>query len=86
MKRIYKYNITICHRLVFSMPRDAVILSFKLLHNTPYIWALVDPDQPGEDRHFTIRGTGQPFDDADQLEYIGTIIKDQFVWHLFEVK
>jgi len=54
------------------MPKGAEILSVCAIYSRPYVWALVDPQAPLEDRYFLIVPTGVEFDPCG-LKYIGTV-------------
>lgn len=49
------------------------------------MWATVDPTRPLTERYFVLVGTGQPAPGLDHSIYIGTVLDNQFVWHVFEV-
>lgn len=65
------------------MPADSVVLSVQLQHGTIYLWALVDPQATLVERYFTLRMTGELFDETNQL-YIGTAQDGAYVIHAFE--
>lgn len=71
-----------------ALPKGAKILSFGDQRGTPYFWALVDPNQPPEDREFIVVGTGHPAPDESEGSYIGTCqqMDGMLVWHLFELR
>lgn len=86
MKTIYKYSIPIETFFSLNLPSGAKILSFQTQMGVPVIWAIVDPENKMEVRHFYIRGTGHP-DHSGEMDddiYIGTIQTGGLVWHLFE--
>lgn len=84
MKRIYKYPIPVTDESTLELPEDAEILTFQAQDGKPYIWALVDPTRQLEIVSFRLFGTGHPVENADTLEYVGTIQIEPFVWHLFK--
>ena len=48
------------------------------------IWAIVNPNAEERiTRYFDVIGTGIPYDESD-WRYIGTVMKDPFVWHVIE--
>jgi hypothetical protein len=67
-----------------QMPMEAKVLTVQIQNGQPTIWAQVNPQNESETRHFTIVGTGNPFDDTNH-KYIGTFQDSPFVWHLFEI-
>ena len=90
-KAVYKYSLPISDNFSLAMPKGAEILTVQTQHNSPNLWALVDPTfDELEMRYFFSRGTGHPIDISEnvKLNYIGTIqmLSNNFVWHLFEMK
>ena len=83
MKTIYKYEISPLHTAI-EMPKGAELLSVKTQNNTPCLWALVDTDQPPEDRFLVVFGTGHPV--VNHGKYLGTFLieNDSLVFHVFE--
>ncbi len=84
MRTIYKYPIKLVDEQAVKMPRGASILHVALQRDILCLWALVQPDQPPEERTIIIVGTGH---DADDLgRHIGTmqVANGDFVWHVFE--
>lgn len=70
---------------VLDLPLNATVLSFQVQGETPVIWVLGDFDQPyRENREFIYVGTGHELPEQN-LDFIGTIQVDVFVWHLFEI-
>lgn len=72
---------------VYSLPKGAIILSFgadpmgKL-----YFWAQVDDKAPTVDHVVSCIGTGWEIaSDGRYLNFIGTAIRDDYVWHLFDL-
>jgi hypothetical protein len=75
------------------MPRFAKILCVQMQNDTPCIWAMVDPKQETEMRHFEIFGTGhsipivpETMPEIPARVYVGTYQEagGALVWHLFE--
>lgn len=88
MKTIHKYHVQAVDKPVVNMPRGARVLSFHSQNDQPYIWALVDPDEPTQPRRFYLVGTGNPFEyNPASLRFIGTALfmGDTQVFHLFEI-
>lgn len=90
--RIHKYGIPIDEEFSLQLPEGADILDVQVQNDTPYIWAMVDTEKPGEQRHFRVIGTGNPIKPFEVHKYrrgykhIGTfqMANGQLVWHLFE--
>lgn len=111
MKTIHKYPLQDFHalnirdsngRMAVSMPIGAVILALQIQDGTPTFWALVDSNEPMEQREFRLVGTGHPLPDTAEASlspdvaslepvkpsmwYIGTYQDPPFVWHVFEAQ
>jgi len=88
-KQIWKFNVNInADVLKIKMPKNAKILSLQMQNNVPFMWAMVNTENPTESRYFELFATGQPINIMDtEINYIGTF---QFngsmplVFHLFE--
>lgn len=68
------------------MPKDAQILSVANQDGTLCLWAKVDASKQVETRFIEIIGTGNPIpqDMGVDRSFIGTVLMDPFVWHVFE--
>lgn len=90
MKTIWKFEIDIIDKFTLEMPNGAEIMTIQTQFEKPCIWAIVEPSNELEKRHFEIKGTGHPFqEDAENNRsrtYIGTfqLASGQLVFHLFE--
>jgi len=93
MKKIFKYQFSTTSSLGISMPRFAKILCVQVQNNVACIWAMVDPEQPTEMKHFEVFGTGHEIPDIPDAfpeiparVYVGTYQEagGKLVWHLFE--
>lgn len=84
MKTIYKYSLNL-GLTKLEMPKGSEVLDFKIQHKTLVLWALVDTSKPLVERQFTIVGTGHDASHVNWFDYYGTVLDDDFVWHLFEV-
>ena len=86
MTRIYKYAIETTDYQEITMPAGAEVLCVQTQHETPYIWARVDPDeQIFHRRKFSIFGTGHDITD-DPGRYVGTYQIDGgvLIFHLYD--
>ena len=85
---IWKYPVVFGSHFELTMPEGARVLKLDIQFNDPQMWFVLDPDQPIEVRRFQILGTGNPFDNLEELEYIDTyqVNGGQYVWHVFEHK
>jgi len=84
MKTIYKYRVPMPGPADIRMPQGAIVLSFQTQNGAPFIWALVDEDEPVAVKELRMYGTGHPVEDVGSLKFIGTTQQGPFVWHLFE--
>lgn len=85
MLTIWKYEIPIKSNFSLIIPIEYKILDFKIQNGVPVIWALVNPESARNSISFCIYGTGHPIDKKDERkQYVGTIIDDSLVWHLFK--
>jgi len=90
MRAVFKYEVPIGDHVSISLPKGAQILSVQAQGDTPYLWALVDPDQPMIERQFRFAGTGHPITEAPMtLSHVGTFqffkLENRLVFHLFEI-
>jgi len=83
---IYKYELKILGFQVLEMPEGSQVLSVGNQRGKVCLWAMVDPAAPVSLRAFEVFGTGNPMPDDEILgrKFIGTVIVDPFVWHVFE--
>lgn len=81
MRTIWKF----ADQQQIEMPAGARILGIAAQRDELQMWAIVDPDQPREQRTFNMYGTGHPMLD-DPGEYIGSVVVmgGILVWHFFE--
>lgn len=86
MKAIWKYNLAIQDNQILTMPHDAQILSVANQNGNLCLWAMVDPEANPVKRCIEIIGTGNPIntDIGTDREFIGTVVINPFVWHVFE--
>ena len=84
--RVFKYPVPVTDEFELTMHDGSAILTVQVQNDNPQLWALCDETAPLVRRRFRLAGTGDPIEDADHLEYIGTfqILGGRFVSHLFE--
>ncbi len=86
-KQIWKFAIN-TNSFTIKMPKGSEILTMQTQNETPCIWALVNPENVKELRHFEIYATGQDihYDMANEHKYINTFQSNSgsLVFHLFE--
>ena len=85
MRLIYKFPIAYIDRQEVFIPTGYKILTVKNQKGIICIWALVDVNAPSECVKIRIISTGQPIEDSDKLEYIGTVqlAFGDVVYHIF---
>ena len=85
--RIYKYPMVITDKQTILMPKDAVILDIQIQDQQLVLWAIVNPGNEIEIRHFNIYGTGHEIDSEVSKQYIGTykLFNGDLVFHVFEI-
>ena len=87
MKTIYKYPIEITDKQNVELPEGAHILSVALQHRKLCLWAMIDTDIKNEVgttfREVRIFGTGHPVELDGNWQFVGTILEETFVWHVF---
>jgi hypothetical protein len=71
-RRVFKYPIQVESRQIIQMPRGAKILSVGRQGPLPFLWAMVDEDQPHEARVFRNLTTGEDFN-AERLSFVGRV-------------
>lgn len=69
-----------------KMPKGAELLAVHEQKGKIQLWALIDTDMPEVVRHFKVFGTGHPIENAQFLDFVGTVIfaKGSLVFHVFE--
>jgi len=84
--RIYKYRIPLVPGPAVMMPEGAAVLSLQMQNGEPCIWAIVDDEKRPAARFFHWYETGHaiPMQDLVNLNFIGTVQNEPFVFHLFE--
>ena len=88
-KTVWKFPLTVTDVQEVLMPTGAQFLHVDVQVPNAYereftLWALVDPQAPKVARRIVVVGTGNPApDDADGAEFVGTVMDDPFVWHVF---
>lgn len=86
-KQIWKY-LLMAGRHTVKMPKGAEILTTQSIGDDAFVWAMVNPLNELEDRHFETFGTGHiiPCNMGVDRKYIGTFQMDggALVFHVFE--
>lgn len=67
-----------------QMPKGAQVLTARFQQGMPFLWAVVEEDQPFEPRIFRVVCAGEVFN-AEGLIYITSFeAEDWFIGHVFE--
>lgn len=86
MNKIFKYPLKTKRQQVITLPIGAKILSIQNQKDIATMWALVDTEAPVEDITIETYGTGEQLPDyISMVDYMGSRVSDQFVWHYFKV-
>lgn len=89
---VWKYDIGMPGApFAVQMPRRACVVSVHVQGEQPRMWAIVDPEQPLEQRVFVVVATGATIPDTKVgavAAFVGTFLVGggDLVFHLFEVK
>lgn len=67
-----------------TMPGGSKVLHVAFQHRVLTLWALVEESAPTVIRRFAVVGTGHTALSPQQGSYVGTVLDDPFVWHVFE--
>lgn len=70
---------------LINIDKKAAILSVGVQNKTIQLWAKVDPGAVLDQHIFRIIGTGHQMLEEDYPgRYIGTVILEPFVWHVYD--
>ena len=83
MLTIHKFELEITDVQTIGMRADAKILHVDNQNGTLCIWALLSTSDVITERRFYIFGTGHQVPRIG-LKHIGSVLMDEFVWHVFE--
>ncbi len=82
--KIWKFEINPASFLV-NMPKGAEVISVGTQENCIMIWAKVNPEAKICIRRFPVYGTSHEISEEDlSIPFIGTVIMESFVWHVFD--
>ena len=91
VRSVWKYELPVQDISSIEVPKGAAPLRFGFQGMTPFVWALVKPDEEyHETRWFRLCGTGHDINVTHDLYYIGTDTLQtsdgvELVFHLFEI-
>lgn len=86
---VWKYGIPVKPHVIVPMPKGARVIHVAEQHGTLCLWAVISRSaipREQQERHFFIRGTGQPLDNHVPWRHIATVLCEDgaLVWHVFE--
>lgn len=81
-KSVWKFDLQ--PECTLKVPKGAKCLTVQMQSGVPFLWMLVDPEAPIENRRFVVLGIGHE-GEVDYSGYVGTWQAGSLVWHLFEV-
>lgn len=86
MSKIYKYELEITDKQILYIPKGGKILSVQFQNSTLCLWALVDLNNPNQERIIRILGTGHEAKESSLKYYIDTVqqFDGKLIWHVFE--
>ena len=84
MMEVWKFKL-IPGKQTISMSEGAEILHVHEQGGDAFIWAQVHPTGMVADRHIKVVATGEPFDEQEVAEYLGTVHIGALVFHVFEL-
>jgi hypothetical protein len=87
MQAVYKYPVEIADYVYLELPEEAEILTVQVQGGNVFLWALVNPDAPSQERILRIAGTGHPIIESEDLRYISTfqLHGGQLIFHAFQL-
>ena len=83
MITIYKYPLKLTEEQEVEMYDYAEVLSAHKQYQNICIWAKVNTDNWKSKRKFYIRGTGHELNLPSNVQFIGTVIMDTLVFHVW---
>lgn len=92
MKKIFNYPLKTVSEQTVSMPSGAQILSVHSQNGYEdlILWALIQTDNPPEERHLRVYQAHRPIEEGESLRYIGFVYNNNnndnraTTWHIFE--
>ncbi len=82
---IFKYEVLPGSNRI-NLPKSSKILSTGAQGNSIFVWALTSDSVETEPREVFITGTGHEISEGliNQLDFLGTVFQNEFVWHVFQ--
>ena len=88
-RTIYKYELEITTAQTVTLPEDRVILSVANQNGKLCMWVDVNKEYDStDDLTIYLFGTGHPIPSylKRAMIFVGTVIIDPFVWHVYRAK
>ena len=85
-RTIWKYPLAVTEKQAVPMPDGATLRAVATQHETPVLYAEVDPNRPDNAREIYTFGTGHPIPETPALRYVGTYLLEggRLVFHVYE--
>ena len=85
MKTIYKFVIEVSGKQSIKIPKNAVILSAQIQHETLCLWVELDDREPVSDRDIYVFGTGHGIDPSLDIHFIDTVqlMGGDLIFHVY---
>lgn len=84
-KVIWKFPLKLTDIQDVLLPIGAQILSVAEQNGVICLWAIVNPEEEKATRSIEIHGTGNDSFGPGSRTFLGTVVMNPFVWHVFEV-
>lgn len=88
MITIHKWTLNRSRVTMCNIPEGARFRYIANQNNDICLWFEVDTGKVTEERTFEIYGTGTDMSASDlsqnELSYIGSVIMNEYVWHVYE--
>jgi hypothetical protein len=88
--RIWKYQMPVSEQFTMTLPAGAQIIRMAGENGYLWLWAVVDPSAPNEERHFAaFKAGGTMPDDLSKHEFVGMahiFIQQELMLYIFEVR
>lgn len=84
MRAVHKYPLNMDEFPIIRTHQDMIPFYVGNQHDQLTLWGSVDTLKPIVYRKLQIVGTGHPA--PDEVDYIGSVIMGDFVWHVYDVE
>ena len=83
--KIYKYELYPSDSVLVEMPKGAKIISAAEKFGNLFVWAEVGESAETEIVNFAVIGTGYEFPDDLPRDFIGTVLMESLVFHVYRL-